>query len=829
MIYLLTSRKDAYNEQELNAEDIYFGKASEFCSWLDSYDNFIQLDSETNIVQGVYGWKGYLKGKNKDFEPILDDNGNRIPQKRECYLVQVGDYEGNTQWLFDTYEMQTLHKRALEKVLLCENQKLIHNALFDYTVFKWCFNIGINKIVDTMLMSKIITTGLEVGKDLPARYNSLAGCAERYLGIDLSKEEQTTFTNAPFTIEQLKYAAKDVIIPGLIYPHLKSEIDAWDLENVLTLECALLRSYGDAMIDNLYLEPEEWKANMEIQNEKVRETEAEFYNLMQEYFSKELQEPMFLELRPNPKWPNEGPEFVEYYLKPFVQKEDQYNFNWNSSKMRKNILKYLYPTLPENASTAKDYKIFFKYLLELNDETIDPIFLNSYLNKNYEFIEAYLIKHHTEFLLKENIFIPKGSILMNLNSPEQKLALFKLIKSNIKSVDKEILRKIDHPLARKLEEYNKAAKLSTSYGQNFLDAIDPDGMFRVKDFTQILSTGRSSMKLLQLLPGQKSYRNPFKPNNPKTGTRDDGHEWVVVGADYASQELCVLATFANEPVMIEALEKGYDLHSINTARLFPEKWASLGGEKEPKGKPEDKILQKLRNDTKSTIFGICYGKSSVGLGSSLNIPGSTEDLLLKYSEEASTYLKNNREDYLAYCRNTGIGKPTNKNKHDWFKAQHKLGLFLPEIITGDDMIDKVFKALPKMAEFLEESSLEGLQNKYIRTPDIIGRIRRFVTPENSKAIGEIKRAAQNFKIQSSSANMTKYAICIIKNYIEQNNLEDKMKFCLPLHDEIRYIARKDFADEALKIIVSKMEEAGEFILGNNLQKTEGEITAVWEK
>jgi len=192
---------------------------------------------------------------------------------------------------------------------------------------------------------------------------------------------------------------------------------------------------------------------------------------------------------------------------------------------------------------------------------------------------------------------------LNLNSPEQMLKVFSLIKPDIKAVNKDELKKIKHPLVNKYREYKAAKKMQSSYGTNFLEQIDPDGMFRVKDYTQILTTGRSSMSMLQLLPGNDKYRNPFKPNCPKTGIRADGYKWVIVGADYASQELCVLATLSGEPSMLQALENGYDLHSINTASLFPEKWAELGGPKEPRDKPEDKTLQTLRNNTKQTIFG----------------------------------------------------------------------------------------------------------------------------------------------------------------------------------------------------------------------------------
>ena len=150
--------------------------------------------------------------------------------------------------------------------------------------------------------------------------------------------------------------------------------------------------------------------------------------------------------------------------------------------------------------------------------------------------------------------------------------------------------------------------------------------------------------------------------------------------------MCVLATFAEEPAMIEALEKGYDLHSINTARLFPEKWLALGGEEKPKGKPEDKTLQKLRNNTKATIFGICYGKSAIGLGESLGIPGTTSDLIAMYKDEYDSYMNNNYEDYKAFYIGYRSGRNTEKARHEWIKAQHKAGKFLPDVVTGDDMI-----------------------------------------------------------------------------------------------------------------------------------------------
>jgi DNA polymerase I-like protein with 3'-5' exonuclease and polymerase domains len=337
------------------------------------------------------------------------------------------------------------------------------------------------------------------------------------------------------------------------------------------------------------------------------------------------------------------------------------------------------------------------------------------------------------------------------------------------------------------------------------------------------------MKLMQLLPGTSAYRNPFTPNNPETGTRDDGHVWKVVGADYASQEAVVAGTFSNEIVFLTALKEGLDFHSYCTSFMFPEQWQALGGDPKPKGKPKDKLLLGLRQKSKVTSFGIMYGKSAIGLGESLGVPSSTSELIEEYELEYQNYMLEHDEDYKAFYVGYRSGRNTKGARHEWIKNQHKLGLFLPDIVTGDDLIDRFHNAFPEMAKFLDDSSEEGAVNKHIYTPDVINRVRRFPHPQFSGEESKIRRQAQNFKIQSSSANMTKYAICLLKNHIEANNLQNKMKFCLALHDEIQYIAREDFAEEALELIVSKMEEAGEFILSNTLQKAEGAITDVWEK
>ena len=208
MINLITARPTEYDKEELALNGIRLAKGKDFEKWMYSYEGMTQLDTETNVVRDIYGWKRERKGKTGWTEPLLDEEGNRIPEERVCYVVQIGDENGDDQWIFDIPGLGGKKLAALKSYFRSDFVKIIHNALFDYTVIKWNFGIDINHIKDTFLISKILHTGLDVERG----FHALTGCADRYLGIDISKEAQTTFNGEPMSVEQITYAAIDVVL-----------------------------------------------------------------------------------------------------------------------------------------------------------------------------------------------------------------------------------------------------------------------------------------------------------------------------------------------------------------------------------------------------------------------------------------------------------------------------------------------------------------------------------------------------------------------------------------------------------------------------------------
>jgi DNA polymerase I-like protein with 3'-5' exonuclease and polymerase domains len=765
MIHLITSREDQYDVKELLQNDIVISSASDFRSFIQAQKS-IQLDTETNVVDRLF--------------------------HRELYVVQIGDYSGEEQWIFDITGLSGLKLKYLKDCLSDKTlQKVIHNAMFEYSIIQKTWGIDIDKIRDTMLMSRILKTGL----NMPKGYHGLAGCIRRYFNIDVDKEAQTSFTSDPMSIQQILYAATDVTLMGKLHDALQVEIDHWQLENTVKLECSVVRPFADGLWNNLYLNREQWQTLMDEKKIQIEESEKELFSILQNEFLKQAEDI------------------------GFIQAQDTYLFSWGSSKMKRELMRLVYPMMPEDCTTLPAYKKFQAYL-KANEEEVNTEVLDLYLKRNFEGLERYFIQNHQQYLADNNLFIPKGRININFNSPDQVLQLFQLIEPTLVEVGKDTINKLQHPLAKAYRNYKKLTKLYQSYGQNFLDVCDEDGMFRIQSINQLASTGRISMTHLQLLPKDPpTYRGCF---HPEPG-------WQIYGCDYNSQELVIAATLSQEPAMLHAIKHGHDMHSVCASLMFPDKWESCGEDPKPTGKPKTALGKKLRDSSKTTSFGVMYGKSAIGLAESLDLYANTDELIDAFQGQVDEFIMNCAEEFSNFIAYNHSSKDNKTSRKAFIKYKRSLGQFLSDEITGDDLLQRFRNAFPLLNSYLSNNAESAVSRLHSRTKDIFGRLRFFEKPDNMKEEKAIFREAMNHPVQSGAANMSKYACVLIKRYIENNNLQDKVKFLFAIHDEILTKVRDDFAEEWGKIQMKLMEDAGEFSLDNKLQKAEGGLSKVWCK
>jgi DNA polymerase I-like protein with 3'-5' exonuclease and polymerase domains len=69
-------------------------------------------------------------------------------------------------------------------------------------------------------------------------------------------------------------------------------------------------------------------------------------------------------------------------------------------------------------------------------------------------------------------------------------------------------------------------------------------------------------------------------------------------------------------------------------------------------------------------------------------------------------------------------------------------------------------------------------------------VRFFNKPKNG--ISHNKNAGMNYPPQSTNSSIMKYALCLMKTHIEDNDLDDKVKLLLSVHDQQAEV-REDYA------------------------------------
>lgn len=166
-----------------------------------------------------------------------------------------------------------------------------------------------------------------------------------------------------------------------------------------------------------------------------------------------------------------------------------------------------------------------------------------------------------------------------------------------------------YPEIAKLLEYRAARKSHTSFGENWLEFIEPATGRIHADFRQIgAPTGRISCSNpnLQQIPAEDSYRRCFRA--------PDGRRLVI--ADYSQIELRILAEFSEDPNFIKAFESGADFHRMAAAQVF-------------RVSPET-VTAEQRTFAKRLNFGIVYGVGASRFGSMTGLSRSEAENMMRH-------------------------------------------------------------------------------------------------------------------------------------------------------------------------------------------------------
>ena len=690
------------------------------------------------------------------------------PHTKELLTVQLGNKEN--QVVFDWTTLGVLEKRILKDYFESDRVFLGWNLMFDLG-FLYVNDIWPKHIWDGMIAEKLIFLGFPpvlsvelynelqlpdytpaYDKDGVLRYYelnySLKAAAERRCKINIDKTVRGKIIDEGLTEEVIVYAAGDVMWLEDIKEEQDKELDRQDLQKAMAFECEFIKSLAYAKHCGVHLDADKWVEKMERDLSRLKKAEDALN-----------------------KWV----------------------VDWEKNKMSSSVspgepIEYVDPNLIGESDS--EWLLSHGYVRYPAGDKPNPRFPGNRMQayKKREPKSKYTVKD-----LQGNLFEgfnTEPRCIVNWSSSKQVIPLFEELGIQVKTFDKKTKRekksveeKLLAPQAKDFSiiplylDYQGASKVVSTYGDNWLKAINPKtGRIHVElhsigTDTARVSSGGGVYKLnLQNLPHDEETRACF--------TAEKGNVWI--SCDYSGQESAITASVSKDPKMIEILSSGGDLHSEVAKSCWPD---LLGGltDKEVKEK-----YKSYRQNAKGVEFGIFYGGDAHTLRANKGFEMKEAERIYNNFMEAFPGVKR----YQDYCRRDVMAKGYILMNPI---VKHRAHIFDYPVLkkTMDKMNDRSF--------------MDYYWDMKKNSPycDTVREVKKFNVRKSAS-----ERQAINYRIQNRGACCFKLASIKFFNWIVQHNYQNIVKMCAPVHDEWNIECPENMKDEVADVLVKCMIAGG---------------------
>lgn len=528
-----------------------------------------------------------------------------------------------------------------------------------------------------------------------------------------------------------------------------------------------------------------------------------------------------------------------------------------------------------------------KYVLDKDDPSL--------IQRNYD-----SHKKGKPTKLKESVYvvIPAPSLfsefdtgpqcIINWSSSKQVIRLFKELGFDLLVKDKKTGKMKESVESKYIEmqkdksdivplylEYSAAFKVVTSFGQNFLDAINPITQRIHPTFNQMMDTGRLSCGSggkgrggktkdddiaeededkntttqtndksvnIQQLPATEETRAAFVP--------EEGH--LLVDCDYGDQEGHVFTELSNDREWIAFYNdpNERDGHSFVAKMCFPK---DLDGIEEKQVK---KVRKDLRDLAKKARFCFNYNGQAPTMAANCNIPvdfaTEIQNNYFKRFNGIASYFKVQKRDmwnrgYILISKITGLrayiydypilkGIERRKNSMgdsfwDIYKAARDSGRVIPEIPPS------VMQEIAK--KFAQGVPIEEIAIRYSYKVKKAGKVeekfidinRETVYVSVMKHLWKRKSASDsqscNYPSQGTAAAMTKIAGIRYFNHLVNDGLIFKVLIPNDVHDEYLIEPPEEIAEQEAEKLSECMEYAAAIFCKKVTIKAVPEISDKW--
>lgn len=465
----------------------------------------------------------------------------------------------------------------------------------------------------------------------------------------------------------------------------------------------------------------------------------------------------------------------------------------------------------------------------------DETKMNTALKKLNDFVVAFGDKRFFKVNLQGDLWegfdtTPKCTI--NWNSTPQVIPFLTALGFNCKGIDKKTKEEKDSIDASVLKPqrnvnpefydvylaYSEAHKVCTTYGQNYINAINP---FTKRIHTQFRSLGTDTGRLACGSQQQNTSLAKLKglplrtPKDPKLKcaypqlqnlpadeiTRacfcaEPGNKWI--SRDYKGQESVLMADFSQDKAMLDVFLKGEDMHSTVAYMVFPKEI--------PRDTPIKDIKAKykhLRQLAKNPEFCFAYG-------------GNDSTLVAQYGMDPD-FAKSIYDSYMQGF--SGISRFQNKEK----KFVVNNGYILISPVTGHKSYWWDWQYWKKVQQSFTKEFWEEYRLYHKGTNDVIAK----KVSVHFKAKTKYEKNACNSPLQGSGACIFKIFNKMYFDWIVDNGYFNIIKFCIPVHDEINVECPADLVEIADKKLGEIMKEAGKPFLKTLELDSDAEISDHW--
>lgn len=673
--------------------------------------------------------------------------------------IQLGNRDN--QVVIDWTTLTPREKQIVKNYLESDRLFLGWNLMFDLT-FLYVQGIYPKHIWDGMIVEQL----LYLGYPASMREKSLRAAAWNYLNINIDKTVRGKIINDGLTTEVVIYAAGDVTYIEDIKEKQDIEVEKQGMKLAVELECEFVKSLAYFKYCGVHLDVTKWKAKMAKDQAKLNKAISEL-NAWVVAWDKE---------NPHSGYDIQYPE-LNY---------PKYSADYPAEVKR--LIKDGYKRFPQEDLQTPDGKVdAYKKVIKNQFTRID-----------------------TQGDLFTG-FDTEPKCVINWSSQKQVIPLFELLGINVETFDKKTKQKKksieanvlkpqknDFPIIPIFLEYQEAAKVVSTYGQNWLNAINPKTGRIHADFHSIgtdtarVSSGGGIWKLnMQNLPHDPETRACF--------TSEEGNAWL--SADYQSQESRIIASVSKDEKMIDLFEHGCgDVHSLVAYMSYPNIIP-----RDTKIEDIKKLYHNWRQKAKSIEFAINYGGDYNTISKNDGIP----------VEEAKEIYDNFME-----------GFPGIKRYQDYCRmAVMRDGYILLNPLTGHRAHIYDAEELKETHNKMQEPGFwEYYQNVRKRNPqdEIVQEVRHYM---QRKAASE--KQSINYRIQNRGAMCFKLSSIKLFNWIVDHKLIDKVKMCVPAHDEFNLECPVAIKEQVGKVLIDCMIAGGKPFCPNVFLGADIDINDHW--